>query len=44
MQEWYKGVMFREVSSVQECPVHTKQVPLLCLHFACVEVYSALCM
>ena len=33
MQEWYilgmgKGVLFREVSSVQECPHREKEVPL----------------
>ena len=34
MQEWYilgvgKGVLFREVSSVQECPHREREVPLL---------------
>ena len=33
MQEWYilgvgKGVLFREVSSVQECPHREREVPL----------------
>ena len=36
MQEWYilgvgKGVLFREVSSVQECPHREREVPLYML-------------